>query len=81
VLEANKLSGVVARDPSGIRVTREVTNETDRVDAGDPDSLFAANRGCFIKGQNYSQWMLRWIIINLANNLLHPIQHGAYVNQ
>jgi len=36
LLEANKLSWVVADNLSGLRVTMlEVTDETDRVDAGD----------------------------------------------
>ena len=34
MLEANKLSGVVAHNLSGLKVTMEVTDETDRVDAG-----------------------------------------------
>ena len=37
LLEANKLSGVVAHNLSGLRVILEVTDETDRVDAGDPE--------------------------------------------
>jgi hypothetical protein len=37
MLEANKLSGVVAHNLSGLRVILEVTDETDRVDAGDPE--------------------------------------------
>jgi hypothetical protein len=37
LLEANKLSGVVAHNLSGLQVILEVTDETDRVDAGDPE--------------------------------------------
>jgi hypothetical protein len=37
VLEANNLSGVVAHNLSGLEVILEVTDETDRVDAGDPE--------------------------------------------
>jgi hypothetical protein len=37
LLEANKLSGVVAHNLSGLKVILEVTDETDRVDAGDPE--------------------------------------------
>jgi hypothetical protein len=37
LLEANKLSGVVAHNLSGLRFTMEVRNETDRVDAGDAE--------------------------------------------
>jgi len=33
----NKLSGVVAHNLSGLKVTLEVTDETDRVDVGDPE--------------------------------------------
>jgi|APFre7841882654_1041346.scaffolds.fasta_scaffold33132_2 hypothetical protein len=36
MLEANKLSWVVAHNLSGLSVTMEVRDETDRVDAGDP---------------------------------------------
>jgi hypothetical protein len=37
LLEANKLPGGVAHNLSGLKVTLEVTDETDRVDAGDPE--------------------------------------------
>jgi hypothetical protein len=37
MLEANNLSGVVAHNLSGLEVILEVTDETDRVDAGDPE--------------------------------------------
>jgi hypothetical protein len=37
LLEANNLSGVVAHNLSGLKVILEVTDETDRVDAGDPE--------------------------------------------
>jgi len=33
MLEANKLSGVVAHNLSGLKVIVEVTDETDRIDA------------------------------------------------
>jgi hypothetical protein len=35
MFEANKLSGVVTHDLSGLSATMEVANETDRVDAED----------------------------------------------
>jgi hypothetical protein len=37
LLEANKLSGVVAHNLSGLKVIVEVTDETDRIDAGDSE--------------------------------------------
>ena len=35
--ESNKLSGVVAHNLSGLKVILQVTDEADRVDAGDPE--------------------------------------------
>ena len=37
MLGANRLSGLVARDLSGFMFTEEVSHETDRITAGDPD--------------------------------------------
>jgi hypothetical protein len=39
LLEANKLSSVVANNLSGLQVILTVTDETDGADAGDPEDV------------------------------------------